>query len=321
MTICLMMLSILPGLAQKKPDMNQFYPIDAGHSYIEFSIKYMGYAKVRGRFAEYSGMFRFDENDITNTSVTLTIKTKSIDSDLEFRDDDLKSENWFDAEKFPTISFSSKKVTKTMDGFDLIGDLTIKAVTKEVSLHLDPASGVLKDIRGDAQVIFTGKTSINRAEYGVEGKNWSAVKEGITAVDNEVSIEFSILGKQQKTANLSNRLKNDQWPAGKVYKMFREQGLSAGLAGAQKLMTESALDENSLILAGQMYLLEGKVDDAIKIQETNREMFPGSSNVHFNVGEAWAVKGDWTKAKESFEQALKLDPANSKAIEVLKNLK
>jgi len=70
----------------KNLNMSQFYPIDAGHSYLEFSIKYMGYAKVKGRFGEFSGMFRYDEADLANTSVTLLIKTESIDSDLEFRD-------------------------------------------------------------------------------------------------------------------------------------------------------------------------------------------------------------------------------------------
>src|SRR5579859_1879403 len=121
---------------QKKLDINQFYPIDACHSYVEFSVKYMGYAKVKGRFGEFSGLFRYDDSDPSNTSVTLMIKTESIDSDLEFRDNDLKSENWFDAKKFPAINFKSKGITKRKDGFDVTGDLTIRDVTKEVVLHL-----------------------------------------------------------------------------------------------------------------------------------------------------------------------------------------
>lgn len=200
----LLLLVMLRADGQKNLSMGQFYPIDAGHSYLEFSIKYMGYAKVKGRFSEFSGMFRFDENNVINTSVTLIIKTESIDSDLEFRDNDLKSENWFDAKKFPAIIFKSKKVSTTKAGFEVTGDLTIRDVTKEVTLHMDPPSGVLKDVRGDAQVIFTGVTSLNRNDFGVEGKRWSAVKEGITAVDSEVKIEFSILGKQLKAANFSN---------------------------------------------------------------------------------------------------------------------
>ena len=313
---------VTPAIGQQKNlNMNQFYPIDAGHSYLEFSIKYMGYAKVKGRFGEFSGMFRYDETDLANTSVTLIIKTESIDSDLEFRDNDLKSENWFDAKQFPTITFKSKTIAKRNDGFDATGDLTIKNVTKEVTLRLDPPSGVLKDVRGDAQVIFTGTTSINRNDYGVEGKRWSAVKEGITAVDSEVKIEFSILGKQLKAANFSNWVRDEQKPAGKLYKLIKEQGVNAGLTEFQKMKNENALDESALNAAGRMLLLEGKTDDAIKILEANRQAFSTSSNAQYNVGEADASKGDWNKAKESFEQSIKLDPLNTKALEVLRHIK
>jgi len=313
---------ITPLFGQKKSlDMNQFYPIDAGHSYIEFSIKYMGYAKVKGRFGEFSGLFRYDEKDLSQTSVTLNIKTESIDTDLEFRDNDLKSENWFDAKQFPRITFTSKKAIARNNGFDLTGDLTIKGIVKEVVLHLDSPSGVLKDIRADAQVIFTGTTGLNRNDFGVEGKRWSAVKEGITAVDSEVKIEFSILGKQLKAANFSNWVKNDQKPSGKLYKLVKEHGLKAGADEFRKMKSENAVDENALITAAHMLLLEGNTDDAINLLEINQEAFPTSSNVHYNLGEAYATKGDWNKAKESFEQAFKLDPLNSEAKEVLKHIR
>jgi polyisoprenoid-binding protein YceI len=317
----LVALAIAPSFAQqKKLSISQFYPVDAGHSYLEFSIKYMGYAKVKGRFGEFSGMFRYDDSDLSNTSVTLVIKVESIDSDLEFRDNDLKSENWFDAKKFPMITFKSKNITKRKDGFDVTGDLTMKDVTKEVLLHLDPPSGVLKDVRGDAQVIFTGSTSLNRNDFGVEGKRWSAVKEGITAVDSEVKIEFSILGKQLKAANFSNWVRDDQKPAGKLYKLIKEQGVAAGVSEFQKMKTENAVDENALSAAGRMLLLEGKTEDAMKVFETNRDAFSTSSSAQFNLGEAYATKGDWNKAKASFDAALKLDPMNSKALEVLRHI-
>ncbi len=303
----LMACGVTPAAAQQKSlSIGQFYPIDAGHSYLEFSIKYMGYAKVKGRFSEFSGMFRYDENDLANTSVTLIIKTESINSDLEFRDNDLKSENWFDAKKFPAITFKSKNVTKRKDGFDVTGDLTIKDVTKEVMLHLDPPSGVLKDVR--------------RNDYGVEGKRWSAVKEGITAVDSEVKIEFSILGKQLKAANFSNWVRDDQKPAGKLYKLIKGQGVEAGLNEFQKLKSDNALDENALSTAGHMLLLEGKTDEAIKILEANRDAFSTSSSVQYNAGEAYAAKGDWNKAKVCFEQSLKMDPMNVKALELVRHI-
>ena len=319
-TLILALLISSQAIAQKNLTMDQFYPIDAGHSYIEFAVKYMGYAKVKGRFGEFSGMFRYDAKDAENISVTLVIKTESIDTDLEFRDNDLKSENWLDAKKFPSIKFTSKKTSKKGEGFDVTGDLSIRDVTKEVVLHLDQPSGVVKDVRGDAMVIFTGRISINRTDYGVEGKKWSAVKEGITAVENEVTIEFSILGKQLKAGNFSNWVSDEARPQGKLYKIAKEKGVDACLSEFQKMKNENTANENTLIIASKMILLEGNTDAAIKLREANQQAFPTSSTVSFSLCEAYATKGDWTKAKENFAKAKELDPANTQALEVLKNL-
>ena len=170
------------SIAQKKlPDkkIRQFYEINRGHSYLEFSVLYMGYAKVKGRFAEFEGMLRYDENDLLNTSISLNIKVASIDTDLDWRDNDLKSDAWFDAEKFPLMSFQSKRIIAKEQGFDVVGDLTIRDVTKEVTIIMNPPSGVLKDTRGDSQVIFTGNLTIDRTDYGIEGERWSKIKENI----------------------------------------------------------------------------------------------------------------------------------------------
>ena len=110
-----------------KLKMSEIYAIDAMHSYIGFSIKYMGYAKIRGRFAEFKGALRYDEADLSKTSITLGISVASIDTDLDWRDNDLKSERWLDAEKFPRMKFVSKRIVKGDMGFDVIGDLRRRA--------------------------------------------------------------------------------------------------------------------------------------------------------------------------------------------------
>jgi polyisoprenoid-binding protein YceI len=299
-------------------NIDNFYPVDAGHSYIEFSVKYMGYAKVKGRFASFSGMIYYDAAKVESTSVTIAIKTESIDTDLEFRDNDLKSDNWLGARNFPLIKFTSKNTATTKTGLDVAGTLTIKNTSREVVLHLDKPSGVLRDVRGDAQVIFTGLITINRNDYGVEGKNWSAVKEGITAVEKEVAIEFSILGKQLKAPNFSNWVKNEQQPPGKLYKIAKDQGVDASIAEFQKLKGENSVNENALIIASRMLLLENKKKEAVQLLEANRDAFPEISGVHFSLGQAYASAGNSAKAKESFDKAVQLDPENVEAIEVLK---
>ena len=310
-------LSALPA-QPPKPELNQFFPIDKGHSYVEFSIKYMGAAKVKGRFADFSGLIYYNEKDITRTSASLVIKTESIDTDLDFRDNDLKSDNWLDAAKFPTILFQSKKAVKTAGGFDVTGDITIKGMTKEIILHMDAPSPMMKDARADLQVVFTGTARLDRTTFGVEGKNWSAVREGITAVENEVSIELSMLGKQFQQANFSNRVRSEERPAGKIYKIVQTQGVEAGIAEFNK--TSTAMDAAVLDTVGKMLRLEGKGNDALAIFEMNRKTFPGEVQVYLSLGESYLQTGDLGRAKEKFSEALQKDPQSIAAMEYLRHL-
>jgi polyisoprenoid-binding protein YceI len=316
----LVVTTTLSVTAQQKIDFSQFYPVDRGHSFVEFSIKYMGYAKMKGRFADFSGMVRYDESRPENTSVTLVIKTESIDTDSDFRDNDLRSDNWFDAKQFPTITFKSKSVTKLGDVYKMAGELTIKGTTKEVVINLDPPSGVLKDARQDHQVIFTGSTSLDRTQYGVEGKNWSAVKEGITAVGNDVVIDFSILGKQVKIANFANRVKNVEAPTGKIYKAIKDQGIQSGVDTFKNLkLADDKLDRGVLSTVGYMLVLEGNPTDAIRLYELNKESFPDTPDVYYDLGEAYGISGDLRKSKGFFEEALKKNPSYAWASEMLRH--
>jgi polyisoprenoid-binding protein YceI len=155
------------AIAQDKLDLSQLFPIEASHSYVEFTVTYMGYARFKGRFTDFSGLVRYDQKDLSHTSASLSIKTESIDTDNDFRDKDLKSENWFDVVKYPTIVFASKKSVAVSGGLEITGDLTIKGITKEVVLKMQPPSGIVKDVRGDLQVIFNGTTKIDRTEFGL----------------------------------------------------------------------------------------------------------------------------------------------------------
>lgn len=305
----------------EKVEFNQFFEIDRGHSYIEFSVKYMGYAKVRGRFAQFSGLVRYDKNSLFNTSVSLLIKPESITTDLEFRDNDLKSENWLDAKKFPSIIFTSKAVKKTGDGFELTGDLMLKGTTREIVLHMAPPSGILKDVRADLQVIFTGTASIDRTQFGIEGKNWSGIKEGITAVENEITIEVSILGKQFQVANFANRVRNTQNPPGKIYKIIQDQGVQQGIEEFKKMLATNSVKLPALDNVGYMLRLEGKYADAIAVYEANRDAFPESTDVYYSLGEVYLMQGDQVKAKSYFMEALRKDPANINATEYVRHLK
>lgn len=280
----------------------------------------MGAAKVRGRFADFSGLIFYDEKSLASTSVSIAIKTASINTDLEFRDNDLKSPNWFDATKYPTILFQSKSAVKTATGFDITGDITIKAVIKEIVLHMEAPSPVMKDVRADMQVVFTGTTRLDRTVFGVEGKNWSAVKEGMTAVENEVTIEVSMLGKQAQRANYVNRFKDPEEPTGKVFKVIQEKGVDAGIAEFDKMKNTSTIDAATLYMVGKMLRLDGKTSEAMKVFEHNKQLFPDSPLVYMSLGETYLIMGNTELAKEQFTVALAKDPLSVIPREYLRHL-
>jgi len=310
-------------LAQEsKFDINEFYPIEASHSYVGFQVKYMGYAMVRGRFANFNGTVRYDENDLSKTSVSISIEVPSIDTDLEWRDKDLKSPNWFDAEQFPEIFFQSNESKPSSDGMMVKGNLTIKDVTKEVTLQMTRPSGVIKDIRGDKQVIFNGTLTIDRTDYHVAGENWSKVKEGITGVEKEIHIEFTILAKQIQENNYRNWVRNPKTPQGKIFSSIENGSISEGLNLFDELVKNDTIQVNpgALNSVGYMLLKLGRVDDALKVFEKNIDFFPDNANVYDSYAEAWAHK-DLNKAKSYYETALKMNPNNNNAIEILRHLK
>lgn len=327
LVLCFLML-LMPQLflADEKSDhfkISQIFPIDRGHSYMGFSIKYMGFAQVRGRFEDFSGAIRYDENDISKLSASIIIKTASIDTDHNFRDRDLKSANWFDAENYPEIKFQTKSIDESAPGIEIIGDLTIKNVTKEVRLKLEGQSGLQKDIRGDSQIIFTASTTIDRTEFGVKGERWSRVKEGITGVASEVKIELSILAKQLNLSNAKNWVRNVKRPPGKIYKEITENGVASGLSVFDSMRSagEGRIKENTLIIVGNVLLKEGNVEDAISVLKHNISVYPESADAHASLGEAYAIKADYESARTSYENALAKDSLNTTAVEVLRHLK
>jgi len=322
--VLMLILADLTGYGQNKDfKMSNIFPVEASHSYVGFSVEYMGYAKVRGRFANFQGTVFYDENDIKRTSASFSIDVKSIDTDLDWRDKDLKSANWFDAEKFPKIYFTSKEVKLNNEGFKLIGDVTIKGITKEVVLNMDKPSGVLSDTRGDSQVIFTGEVSINRKDYGVEGKNWSKVKEGLTAVGNDINIELSILGKKINKDNLRNWVRNPSRPPGMVYQMVNEKGAQETIREFDKLRSQpdSKLNSGALKIAGYMLIKEERYEEALQLFEANVKAFPEEADVYDSYAGALATTGQFEEAVKYYEIALKKDPENQNAKEILRHLK
>jgi polyisoprenoid-binding protein YceI len=143
------------------------FVIDKAHSAATFKIKHM-MANVTGRFAEFSGTVNADRETPANSSVEFTIQAASITTNTPERDKQLRSSDFFDVERYPTITFKSVKIvpTKAPDTFNVSGDLTMHGVTKRITLPV-VFNGIAKDPKGNERAGFELNTTLNRKEYGI----------------------------------------------------------------------------------------------------------------------------------------------------------
>ena len=170
--------------------MKNNWNIDATHSGINFSIRHMVVSKVRGRFAKYAGTIALDESDLARSAVEMTIDASSIDTGTPQRDAHLRSPDFFDVEKFPELRFRSKSLEKVGDeAYRVIGELTIRDVTREVSLDVE-YGGRAKDPWGNERIGFVAKTAIDRKDFGL---GWNQLLEaGGVLVGDRVDVELEV---------------------------------------------------------------------------------------------------------------------------------
>ncbi|GJM15813.1 MAG: polyisoprenoid-binding protein [Thermodesulfobacteriota bacterium] len=173
------------------------YAIDPDHSAVIFKVKHLAISTVTGRFDLFEGSYKFDTENIANSSVDTTIVASSINTNEKDRDDHLKSDDFLDVEKYPNITFKSKEIKK-VDGsdFQIVGDLTIHGVTKEVILDA-VYEGSAKDPRGNERTGFVANGKINRKDFGM---TWNkALELGGVVVGEEVRITLEVQGIRNKS--------------------------------------------------------------------------------------------------------------------------
>lgn len=163
--------------------------VDVAHSSVGFSVRHMVVSKTKGNFDEFTGKIEFDGKDVAAGSVEFTVQTASVDTDDEKRDEHLRSADFFEAETYPVMTFKSKKITATGTKFKMVGDLTIKDVTKEVTFDCE-FSGALDDPWGNTRAGFSASSKIDRKEFNIAfGK---VMDNGGLVVGDEVTIEVEL---------------------------------------------------------------------------------------------------------------------------------
>lgn len=165
------------------------YSIDKAHSTIGFSAKHLMVSKTNGMFNEYDGAITFDPNDLSASKIEMTIQSASINTHLEARDTHLKSPDFLDVEKFPTITFVTKSIAKEGEGYNLTGDLTIKGVTKEITVPAE-ISGPVNSPMGGTAIGISSNFKINRQDYGVSFNK--TMDNGGFVVSDDVTIDVTI---------------------------------------------------------------------------------------------------------------------------------
>ncbi|WHZ24062.1 MAG: YceI [Nitrospira sp.] len=180
--------SVLIGATVGQAEMAR-YDVDLEHSIVEFKVAHMVISKTTGHFKDYTGFIEMDPDAGTVKGIEAVIKTASVTTNHEKRDTHLRTPDFFDVEKYPTMTYRMKSYKKNGEGYSAVGDLTLHGVTKEITL-VGNFNGVTKDPWGNTRAGFTAEGKVNRKDFGMV---WNkALDSGGLVVGDEVFIKLDI---------------------------------------------------------------------------------------------------------------------------------
>ena len=303
------------------------FTIDTAHSLLDFTVRLAGFTRVRGTFDDYDGVIMYDPGNLPNSYVRVVIKTESIHTGIDFRDKDLRSPKFFDAEKFPTITFESATIEATGDGFLATGPLTIRDVTKEVAIPFEVVAPETPDAWGNRRIAFTGRVKLNRKDFGVVGpKFWNEM------ISDAVTIEMDV------TAQIPNyerhRFNSREKPSiGEVVlKVSQEEGIAAARSRFTELREAEPdaynFNPQELILVARRLAQAERYESAHEIidlllsaypqlQESKRAM----AVIHHETAKWYMKQGKSADARKHCEEALESNPDDLVATAMLRYLK
>jgi polyisoprenoid-binding protein YceI len=186
------------ALVAPRPGRAATWEIDPTHSSVQFSVRHMMVSNVRGEFGKFAGTIAADEANPAAARVEATIDSSSIDTRNEKRDEHLRSADFLDTGKFPTITFRSKKIEKAGAAWKVTGDLTLHGVTREVVLDVDQPTAPVKDPWGALRSGTQARTKISRRDFGIAFNK--ALDGGGVLVGDEVTITIDVEVKQAAAA-------------------------------------------------------------------------------------------------------------------------
>ena len=189
------LLTLLATLMLAAPLYAAEYHIDPAHSTVGFKVKHLAISSVSGRFGSFQGAFSFDPAHVSAAATTVSIQMSSVATDEAKRDDHLRSADFFDAEKYPLMTFKSREILDaTPERFKVLGDLTLHGVTRPVTLDV-VYGGAVKDMYGNERAAFSATATIHRKDFDL---TWNKVLEtGQFVVGEDVVVSLEIEGVKQ----------------------------------------------------------------------------------------------------------------------------
>jgi polyisoprenoid-binding protein YceI len=297
--------------------------VDEAHSYLGFTIGFLGMTKVRGAFKKYDAWVVYDDRNPASSSATVIIDVDSIDTGLEFRDKDLKSPRFFDAAKYPKIVFQSDRVERAgPDRYVVHGTLEIRGVKRAIELPM--AQTVTRQADkgwGNVRVGGSGALTLKRSDFGISGGDFWGGKVLSDLVDVEVDV-LATRGNYEKWG-FESREKPSAGEA--VWKIYEEKGADAALAGWAELQKTHPAEYNFAAseagLVGNRLYQRGQPAAALAFLKLGLEAGPKQpAGFHCRIGEVELSLGRRDAAVAEYRKALEIDKDNVQAIEMLRRL-
>jgi polyisoprenoid-binding protein YceI len=290
------------------------YRIEAAHSLVGFSIGFLGHP-VHGRFDDVRGMIVYVPADPTSSAVSVAIAAKSVNTGSSHRDEHLRSADFFDVSKYPSILFTSRSIEQRRDTLLAVGDLTMHGVTRSVAIPFVVPGPPVADPHGSSLVYFVGRLRLARADFGIVGgatyNSWfDDLRQRGMADTVDVDLEIQAWDTDYD--------RSTRWK-GAVDKLLAD-GVAKRVAALRELVRAHpdtlAGAEWELTEVGRALLQRGRGADAIEMLRLVADLYPASASAQAALARGYEAVGDKAKAAAQAHRALEIDPNEPWAREI-----
>ena len=294
------------------------YRIEAAHSLVGFAIDFLGHP-VHGRFDDVRGMIVYVPDNPTSSAVTVAIATKSINTGSTHRDEHLRSADFFDAAKYPTIFFASRRIERRRDTLLAVGDLTMHGLTRTIAVPFTQPVPPFADPHGSSLLYFTGHLRLSRSDFGIAGgSRFNSWFDDLRqrAMADTVDITLEVQGWD------TDYDRSVRWK-GAVDKLL-ETGVSKRVAALRELVAahpDTLADaEWELTEAGRALLQRGRAADAVEIFRFVSDRYRTSASAQAALARGYEALGDSGQARAQVRRALAIDPTDPWAREIARRV-